>query len=337
MRRVLFCLLFALLPLPCAMLPASAQTTVIKLATLAPDGSVWHKTLLDMGDEWNKGTQGRVQLKVYPGGIAGDDPDMVRKMRIGQVQASALTVKGLSDISDEFEVFTLPLLFDSYDELYHVLDALEPHYRKTLESKGFVMLFWGHAGWVYFFTKQPVTSAADLKKQKIWVWSGDDKGSSIWKEIGFQTVPLAATDILTGLQTGMIDALPTFPLGALQLQWFRTTNHMVDSGLAPMVGAIVMTRQAWNKISDADHVVMMQACRKAEARLKEVVPRQEKDAIVQMQARGLQVTHVRPEALAEWRALTEKFAAKMRGTIVPPEILDLTLRERDAYRKQNAK
>ena len=336
MRVVRWNALLAVLPLLACWFTAAAAVP-IKMATLAPDGSVWHKTLLDMGDEWSKSTQGRVTLKIYAGGIAGDDPDMVRKMRIGQVQASALTIRGLAEIDPNFEVFTVPMLFNSYDELYAVLARLEPTLKKKLEAKGFVLLGWGHGGWVYLFSRQPVASAADLRKQKLWVWAGDEKMTNIWKANGFQPVALSATDILTGLKTGMIDALPTVPLGALQLQWFRTTTHMVDSGLAPLVGGIVVTKQAWSKISPQDQASILAACSKAEARLKAIVPQQEKDAIAEMKKRGLVVTEVKPEAMAEWKALTETFASKMKGTIVPAEILEQAVRERDAYRQQSAR
>ena len=272
-------LLFALAPLTSR---SAETTTVVKLTTLVPDGSVWHKIMLDMGDQWGRETQGRVTLRIYPGGVAGDEPDMVRKMRIGQIQASALTVKGLADIDDSFSVFTVPAMFESYDELFYVLEKMEPTLKKRLEAKGFVLLNWGHAGWVYFFTKQPVRSLADLKKLKLWVWAGDDKMNQLWKENGFQPVALAATDILTGLQTGMIDALPAVPLGALQLQWFRSTPYMVDAGLAPLVGGLVITQKTWNKISEADRLKLLEACQKTEDRLKQVIPSQDKNAVVEM-------------------------------------------------------
>jgi TRAP-type C4-dicarboxylate transport system substrate-binding protein len=313
---------------------AFAQNAVVKMATLVPDGSVWHKTLLTMGDEWAKETQGRVTLRLYPGGVAGDEPDMLRKMRIGQIHASALTVKGLTDITDAFGVFGIPNLFASYDELYAVIDAMEPVLRKKLEEKNFVLLSWGHAGWIHFFTKQPVRSVGDLKKLKIWVWAGDEKAIATWKENGYTPVPLAATDILTGLQTGMIDALPTVPLGALQLQWFRSTDHMLDVGLAPLVGGLVMTRQAWSKISEADRAKVLAACKRAETKLQSVIPEQDKSAIAEMQKRGLTVTSLKPESVAEWNAETEKFSKRMRGIMVPPEILDLAMRERTTYRQR---
>ena len=311
-----------------------AQPNVIKLASLVPEGSVWHKILQGTGAEWSAATNGRVALRIYPGGVAGDEPDMVRKMRIGQIQASALTVMGLSSIDDSFMVFAIPVMFDSYPELLYVLDQMEPTLKKRLEAKGFVLLNWGHAGWVHFFTKKPVTSAAEMKKLKMFVWAGDDRMVTLWKEIGFQPVALAATDILTGLQTGMIEAYPTTPLAALSLQWYRSTPCMVGNGLAPLVGGFVITKQSWMKISEADRAAILASCARAEDRLVREIPAQDSVAVVEMQKRGLTVTVVKPEAKAEWEATAQAFAAKMRGTMVPAEILDMALKVRDSYRNQ---
>jgi TRAP-type C4-dicarboxylate transport system substrate-binding protein len=314
-----------------------AETVAIKLATLVPDGSIWHKVLLDMGDEWNRDTQGRVTLKMYPGGALGDEPDLLRKMRIGQIHASALTVKGLAEIDDAFATFTVPMMFDSYDELNHVLKKMEPDLKKRLEAKGFVLLNWGHAGWVYFFSKQPIKSLAEFKKLKLWVWAGDDEMNQLWKANGFHAVPLAATDIVTGLQTGMVDVLPSVPLGALGLQWFRTTPYMMDIGFAPLVGGLVITSKTWARISEADRAKVQAACTKAEKRLETMIPDQDRVAVAEMQKRGLKVLTLDAARAAEFRAETESFAGKMRGTIVPAEALDFALRERNAFRQQKPK
>ena len=311
-----------------------AEPQVVKLATFAPDGSVWFKVLKDLDADWSRETQGRVVLRIYPGGVAGSEPDMVRKMRIGQLQAAAITSAGMTAIDDAFQVFGIPLLFESYDELFWVLDRMEPVLRKRLEAKGFVLLNWGYGGWAHFFTRDPVHSIADVRKLKIFVPAGDDKMVQLWKQNRFHPVALAETDILTGLQTGMIDALPIPPLAALYLQWFRHTKYMVHGGLGPLVGGLVVTRQAWEKIPETDRAKMLKACEKAEQRLEDGIPRQDTTAVQEMTQRGLQVIRLAPESAAEWKAEAAAFADKMRGT-VPQEVLDLVLKERDAYRRMN--
>ena len=320
-----------------ALAPALAhgQQQIIKLATLVPEGSVWDKSMRDMGAQWAASTQNRVALRVYPGGVAGDEPDLVRKMRIGQLQAAAVTTAGLANIDPAFNVFNIPMFFTSYPELYATLDKLAPVLKQRLEAKGFVLLAWGHGGWVFFFTKQPVNSVEGLRKTKMFVWAGDDQMVALWKQFGFQPVPLAATDIMTGLQTGMIDAYATTPLLGLSLQWYRQTPNLVGMGLAPLVGGLVITKTAWAKIAPADQVRILAACQKLEQRLEVEVPRQDTTAVAEMQKRGLKLNAVSGANASQFRATAEQFANGMKGSRVPPDILDLARRERDAFRAKN--
>lgn len=310
--------------------PLAAQKTVVKLATLVPDGSVWHRALKEMGAAWTQGTGGRVTLNIYPGGVAGDEPDMVRKMRIGQLQAATLTVAGLGELDDGFRVFQVPMLFESYAELDAVVGRMTPLFRQRLDEKGYVLLHWGHAGWVHLFSTRPVRSLDDLKKTKLFVWAGEDRMVQWWKSNGFQPVALAATDILTGLQTGMIEALPTTPLAALSLQWFRATPHMLDLGFAPLVGATVVAKKTWDKLAPAERQAMLAAAAAAERKLAQEVPLQDRKAIDEMKKRGLQVTPAAAPAL--WRQAAEAMAATTRGTVVDAAVYDLALRERQAFR-----
>jgi TRAP-type C4-dicarboxylate transport system substrate-binding protein len=316
--------------------PAVAQApgNVVKLATLVPDGSVWDKIIKGMGAEWSQATQGRVTLRVYAGGVAGDEPDIVRKMRIGQLHAAALTITGLSEIDDSFRIFAIPMFFDSYPELFQVLARMRPTLEARLAAKGFVLLNWGHGGWVHFFTRTPVNTVDELKKLKIFCWAGDDQAVQMWKENGFQPIALAATDILPALQTGMIDALPSPPLAANLLQWFRQAPNMADIGLGPLAGGLVITKQAWAKLSESDRAAIRVACARAEKRLEREIPMQDSTAVSEMKKRGLNVVHITPANAVKWRGAAESFAATLRQKTVPQDILDLATRERDAYRRQ---
>jgi TRAP-type C4-dicarboxylate transport system substrate-binding protein len=265
--------------------------------------------------------------------VAGDEPEVVRKMRIGQLQAAAVTTAGLAAIDPAFQMFNIPMFFDSYPELDAVLSTMTPVLKQRLEAKGFVLLSWGHGGWVYFFTKTPVHTVDELRKTKMFVWSGDDPMVQRWKSNGFRPVPLALTDILTGLQTGMIDTYPTTPLLGLTLQWYHQTPYMVGVGLAPLVGGLVITKQAWGKLSEADRAQIQAACSKVEVRLKAEVPKQDTTAIGEMQKRGLTVVKVPAADVAQFRSIAQGFAAAMRGTAVPADIIDTATRERDAYRQ----
>jgi len=312
---------------------ARAQATGVKLATLVPEGSVWDKALRDMGAEWTSSTQGRVTLRVYPGGVAGDEPDVVRKMRIGQIQAAAITTAGLASIDPSFNVFNVPMFFGSYPELFATLDKLEPILRQRLEAKGFMLLSWGHGGWVYFFTKAPIETVEGLRHTKMFTWAGNDQMVNVWKSKGFNPVPLAATDIMTGLQTGMIDSYPTTPLLGLTLQWYRQTPNMVGMGMAPLVGGLVMSKAAWMKIPESDRAKVLSACDHMEKRLEVEVPRQDTTAVSEMKKRGLTVNPVSAAEAVVFRSVAEEFATAMAGVRIPQDVLTLARKERDAYRK----
>jgi TRAP-type transport system periplasmic protein len=332
MRRPLLLLPLALLLLLPAPPPAAAATT-LKLATVVPEGSLWDKELKGMAAEVQRRTQGRVVVRLYAGGIAGDDPDVVRKMRIGQLQAGTLTATGLGELEDGFAVFSVPRFLTSYPELFHVTRALEPMLTSRLDKAGFVFLGWGHAGFAHLFTKQAVQSPADLQRLKMFVWAGDDRGTQWWKSHGYHPVPLASTDIMTGLTTGMIEALPTPPLVALSLQWYRSAPFMLDIGLAPLVGATVVSKKAWAGISAEDQAVIRQIARAMEQRLQQSVPAQERKAIEEMSRRGLKVTGPRgPEQLKAWETVAAQFAASVRQQREYAEVFEAALKARDQFR-----
>jgi len=317
----------------CALAATASAQSVLKLATVVPQGSVWDKNLKQMGDEWKDATGGRVSVTVFSGGSQGDEPTVLRKMRLDAIQAAAFTVVGLGQIDWAFNVFDIPFFFDSYDELNYVTDQLTPVLRKVIEPKGFMLLNWGHGGWTQIFTKKPVATVDDLKHIKLWTSAGNDKQVQWFKANGFEPRAMAMTDILTGLTTGMLEGLPTTPLAAMLFQWDRQTPYMLELGLAPVVGAGVITTKAWNAIPDADKPKLLAAAAGVEARLRVDVPKLDANAVEQMTKRGLTVTKpVGPE----WRTQLDGLAKTMRGDSVPPDIFDLAVKARDEFRKKNA-
>ncbi len=315
--------------------PTASARTVIKMASLVPDGSVWGKILKDMGAEWQEETDGEVSLRLYGGGVAGNESDVVRKMRVGQLQAAALSVSGLTAIDEGFEIFEIPMFFESYDELFHVLEKTRPQLEQRLLDKGYVMLNWGQAGWVHIFSKQPVRGVDDLRKLKIFSVADNEGMLQLWRRNGFQPVSLAVTDMLTGLQTGMIEAMPTTPLAALSLQWFRQTPYMQNLGLAPLVGATVITERTWKRLTPEQQAKLKSAALKTEKRLMQEIPEQDKQAVEQMQERGLTVIDVTPEQEKEWRQTAEQLIDYKLETMQAKDLLELARRERDAYRASN--
>lgn len=317
-------------------LPAQAAgRNLVKLGTAAPDGSVWHRGLQDMATTLDRESGGAVTLRVYAGSVAGDEPDMVRKMRLGQLQAASISIIGLTRIDEAFEVFAIPMFYESYEDLFHVMDALEPIMTQRLAERGFVFLGWGLGGWARLFTSAPIRTVDDLRKMKMFVSAGDDPRVQYWKNNGFRPVPLAITDILTGLQTGLIDGLATTPLAALMLQWYRQAPYMMDIELAPLIGATIITDKAWARLPAESRSSLTASARKLEDALRREIPPQDDEAIREMGKRGLTV--VSPERGGEqagpWRKLSDGLARHMRGSIVPAEVYDRAVEARDEYRK----
>jgi TRAP-type C4-dicarboxylate transport system substrate-binding protein len=306
-----------------------AQSVAIKLATVVPDGSIWDKSLKQMAADWKQASGDRVAVTVFSGGSQGDESSVLRKMRLDALQAASLTVVGLATIDPAFNVFNVPFFFDSYDELNAVVEALTPTLKQRVEAKGFVLLNWGHGGWLQVFTKRPVRTVADLKGVKLYTSAGDDRMTQWYKANGFQPRAMAMTDVLTGLTTGMIEGLPTPPVAALAFQWNRQTPYMLDVGLAPVVGATVISRKTWLRIADADRLKLAEAALAVEKRLQVDVPKQDAFAVMLMQQQGLTVTKANGP---EWRQEGEVLAATMRGEMVPKDIFDLAVKARDAFR-----
>ena len=321
-------------PIPSTATVAADRQT-IKLASLVPDGSIWAKSLRSMGEDWKKATDGRVRLRLYPGGVAGDEPDVVRKMRIGQLGAATLTISGLGEISDAFRVFEVPGFFANNEEALHVLEKLTPILRDALSEEGFELVHWGHTGWVHIFSTSPIRSLDDLRQQKMFVWGSDNRMVDWWKQNGYRPVALAATDLLPSLQTGLIEAFPSPPLSALGLQWFRSAPYMMETGIMPFFGATVVTKKVWAKLSEEDRAALRKVGAEVEAELFREVPKQEAEGIAEMKKRGLNVVSLGSNE-TEFRKLAESFAKHMRGNIVPAEVLDQGRALRDAWRAKSA-
>ena len=314
-----------------AALPASAQ--VIKLGTIAPEGTPWLDAIRNMADEWKAATGGKLEFRIYPGGVVGDDPDMVRKMRIGQLQAAALSNTGLYDIAHEMQAIQMPMMIQSYEELDYVRDRIAPKLEAILESKGFKVLNWGDAGWVYFFSQKPLLRPDDLKPMKLWVWAGYPAYVEAWKDAGYHPVELASTDILTGLQAGLINAFPAPPLLALANQWFGVAKQMCDVKWAPAIGATVISMKTWEAIDPQVRDKLLASSRDVGLRLRVQVRKLDDEAIAAMVKRGLVVNHVPPEGVADFERVARESAwPKLIGNVVPAGIVAEVEKLREEYR-----
>lgn len=295
----------------------------IKLGTLAPKDSTPHNSLKAMAEAWRNAPGGGAQLIMFTDGTQGGEADMVRRMRIGQLQAAMLTAGGLSDIDDSVTCLQMmPMVFQSLDELDYVSEKMRPLLEKRLSEKGFVVLFWTDAGWIKFFSRKPAVFPDDLKRQKLFAGAGDNKAIDIMKAAGYQPIPLETTDILPGLQTGLIDAVPAPPFFALAGQIYGPAPHMLDMNWVPLVGACVVSKKTWDRFPLDAQKAMLEAAEKAGKEIRTQARKEMGEAVEAMKKRGLTVHAMTPEAEAAWRKVVEGAYPKIRGSVVPAEWFD---------------
>jgi TRAP-type transport system periplasmic protein len=314
---------------------AGAEKLVIKMATLVPQGSTWHTTLQEMTAKWQELSKGQVTVRLYPGGVAGDDADVVRKMRLGTLNAGLLTVSGFADIDRSIFALCVPMMYASYEELDAVEAKLSPMLEKTYADKGFVVLAWADAGWVHFFAKSPVKTPDDLKKLKLFSWAGDNPGFELLKSAGLNPVPLPSTEISTALQTGLVEAVPTTSRAAVLLQWYDHARYLTDLRWAVLVGGVVLTKEAWDKVPANLRPAFQALAQETVKKLSQQTREGEKTDIEAMVKRGLTVVPVDAATLAQWRSAAEATYPKVRGRFVPPAAYDEAMRLRAEFRAAN--
>jgi len=301
---------------------AHAAPTVV-LGTLAPEGTTYHRTLLELRESWRKAPGGGVNMKIYAGGKLGGESKMVSQMRLGALDAAMLTAAGLAEIEKGVTgLQTAPMIFRSLEEVDLIGAKLQPSLEKRMEKAGFVVLFWSDTGWVRFFSKQPMRTPEDLKKFKFFVWAGDAELVQLWKSAGYQPVTLETADIVPMLDTGLINCVPAPPFAALATQIFDRAPHMLELNWAPLTGALVIRKAVWDKLpAEAKPVLLKTAVEAGKA--NKAQGRAESDKSVEaMKSKGLTVHPVSPELEAQWRTAAEVFYPKLKGQFVPAEIFD---------------
>ena len=294
----------------------------IKMATLAPEGSPWHEVLREIRQDWLDISGGKVRLNIYAGGTAGDESDMVRKMRIGQIHSAALSAEGLSYIDKGIYALSLPMLAKNYRELDWIRSQIEPELRERYRSKGYRVLAWADVGWIYWFSREPARAPADLRRQRIFTWAGDAHTPKLWKAAGFQPVSLAAVDVLPALQTGLIDAVDASPLTVASFQWFGVARYMTDLPFAALTGALIITEVAWQRIPEKWRDAFLQAVLRRTQRIHDEIRYSDAAAVEVMKEHGLQVVSVTPADIDLWRALIEGHIGLLRGTLIDTVMFD---------------
>ena len=308
MRRLLLACVLLL-----GALGGAAGAAPLKIATTAPEGSAWMQEMRRAATEIDKRTGGRVQFTFYPGGVMGNDKSVLRKIRVGQLQGGAIGAGGLSDVYPDLAVYGLPFNFRSYAEADYVRGKMDAQLLDGLKKSGFVGFGLTENGFAYLLSGHPVRRVEDLKGHKVWVPEGDPISAAAFQAVGVAPVPLPLTDVLTGLQTGLVDTVGTSAVGAIALQWHTRVKYLADLPLSYLSGGLVIERKAFEKLSPADQAVVREVLERNTAELNRRSREDGERAMKALQKQGIEVLQPSREDVAGWTGTVGQAMDRLAG------------------------
>jgi len=306
---------------------------VIKMATLAPEGSSWMKQFNAINAEVMEKTQNAVRFKMYPGGVLGDEKDMMRKMQIRQIHGAALTSAGLSVLFKDIDVLHIPFFFQNYGEIDYVLRKMGPYFKKGLEDSGYILLGWSEAGFIYLMSTIPVSSVSELQKAKVWIWHESPMSQAIFKEAGVAAIPLSIPDVLVGLQTGMVEVVYAPPTGAISLQWFTRIKYITDIPLTYVGGGLVVRKDVFKKLQQSTQDVITEIFQRQLDQLKVITRQENQEAIRVMEKQGVQLITPLQDQVAEFKRLSDNAVAQLVGHAFSNKAFEELTAHLEAYRQ----
>lgn len=325
-------LMFGLLVTP----GARAGRTTIKLALVTPDGSTWTETVREMAREVKQKTDGQVVFKIYAGGVSGDELDVLRKMHANRIHASGFSGVGLGVVLPEVRVLEAPLLFKSYQEVDHVKRALFDAFSAAFEKKGFVLLGFAEAGFVYFFSAQPLNQPGAMRSIKMWTWKGDPVAETFLKTFGIATYPLHLADVNTGLETGMIDSFYSPPLAAVAFQWHTRVKYMLDYPMVNSTGALLMSRRMFDRLDADQQQVLRDVAKQYAGRLVSLTRKENADAMNALVASGIKKETPSDDQVATFKANAQETYRKNIPGLYSQQLFDQVQGLLDTYRSTHA-
>jgi len=289
--------------------PAAGQT--LKIATIAPEGSSWMNDMRSGAEAIEQHTQGRVKFKFYGGGVQGNDKQVQRKMRTGQLSGGAFTSGGLNMFQKDADIFSLPLLFKSLEEARYVRERMEPDLRRMLEDAGYVNFGFAAAGFAYLMSNKPLKTLSDLDGQKVWVPEGDQPSFAALRALGVAPVVMPVTDVLTGLQTDLLDSVTAPPVGAVVLQWHTRLKYITDVPVAYVYAALLIDGRAFAKIRPEDQKVVRNVMEGLYRKFDQGGVKDNEEAMQALLDNGLELIEPDPGEVDEWRRIVNQSHRKL--------------------------
>ena len=314
--------------------PAYGKT--FKIATIAPDGTRWMTELKNGANEIKKRTDGRVKFRFYPGGVMGNDKSVLRKIRIGQLHGGAITGGGLQNIDPDSQVYSLPLAFRSHEEVDYVRQHMDQAIIDGLYENGFVSFGLSEGGFAYLMSDLPLGSVRELKKQKVWAPEDDKIGRAAFEAIGVSPIPLPLTDVLTGLQTGLIDTVAASPMGAIALQWHTKVKYLNQTPLIYLYGTMIVNRKTFEKISKDDQQVVREVMSNVFARLDKINREDNQKAYAALKKQGIEFIATAEDSKTQWANAVEDATNNLvKAGVISNEITQTMSKHLDDFRQSD--
>jgi TRAP-type C4-dicarboxylate transport system substrate-binding protein len=316
------------------LLPAVSFAATLKIASIAPDGTSWMNEMRNGADEIKARTGGRVSFRFYPGGIMGNDKSVLRKIRAGQLHGGAVTGGGLAEIYPEANVYSIPFLFRSYDEVDYVRERMDPVLLEGLKQQDFISFGFSEGGFAYLMSTSPIAGLDDLKGHKVWVPEGDEISRAAFEASNVSPISLPLTDVLTGLQTGLIDTVAGSAIGAIALQWHTRVKYITDAPLAYLYGSLVIRRSAFERIAPADQAIVREVMSAVFDRMNRANRDDSERALNALRAQGIELVSPDLRERERWRNSVDTAMTRLlQNGLFSIEVMRQVEGLLDSYRK----
>ncbi len=282
------------------------QAVILKIATLSPDGTYWMQKMREGAREVAELTDRRVRFKFYPGGVMGDDKAVIRKIRIGQLQGGAVVAGSLSQIFPDIQIYSIPMIFRSLEEVDHVRASIDPLLNDGLNRQRFVVLGIAGGGFAYIMSTKPVRTLNDLRKQKVWVPDNDPMAITVVKNFGVTPIPLSLADVRTGLQTGLIDTIAAPLIGAIQMQWHTQLQYLTDFPLMYIYALLAVDQKIFKRIASEDQKIVYQVMGRVFKDIEAKNRQDNLDGLTVLRNQGIQFLTPSSAALSGWQSASQK-------------------------------